>query len=170
MVRWPTEIPKWITEAFSNLGTTEIPGKQHNKKILNWLLSLKAWWSEDETPWCGTFVAHCLQIAGITPPKNWFRAKEYALYGTPCNKTSIPFGAICVKSRVGGGHVFFAVARDSSGTIIYGLGGNQRNKVSIVPFKLTDIDAVRWPGGEVTGLPVAVSASDIGASPPGSEA
>lgn len=171
-MKYPQPMPKWVGIALSLVGIAEIVGKQHNPKIINWLITLKAWWKDDETAWCGTFVAHCLKEAGLVPPKNWFRAKEYGGYGEGCSKSDIPFGAICVKSRKGGGHVFFAVAKSSNGQTIYGLGGNQGNKVSIVPFALSDIDAVRWPGftQTKTDLPIASSSAEVGAAKPGSEA
>lgn len=47
------ELP-WIEVARGYIGEREIPGKQHNPKIINMLTALKAWWKEDETPWCFT--------------------------------------------------------------------------------------------------------------------
>lgn len=165
-MQYPSPMPKWMEEAFRNRGVTEIHGPQTNSKIKTWLQKLKAWWSDDETPWCGTFVAHCLDAAGLMIPKNWMRAKEYATYGTPCAKDAIPFGAICVKSRVGGGHVFFAVARSRDYSIIYGLGGNQHDMVNITPFRVSDIDAVRWPSSSMVkrALPVADNAAQLAAA------
>jgi len=169
---YPKPAPAWLDEAFKHVGQGEIPGKKHNPVILRWLTSLGAWWSEDETPWCGTFAAHCLKTAGLVPPKHWYCAKAYADHGSPCSRDPIPFGAICVKSRKGGGHVFFAVAQSRDGETIYGLGGNQGNRVSIVPFKLAEIDAVRWPVSDAIrlALPVASSLAEVGGSAPGSEA
>lgn len=165
MIMWPRPMPAWIVEAMAFRGLREIPGKQHNKTIINWLIALKAWWREDETPWCATFVAHCLREAGLPIPKNWFRAKEYAIYGSAVSKGAIPFGAICVKSRTGGGHVFFAVAKSSDGNTIYGLGGNQGNMVCIVPFHISVIDEVRWPPSGAIKFPLPVaSGADIGAA------
>lgn len=172
MITYPIPTPLWLTEAFKHIGLSEIPGKNHNPTITNWLIELKAWWKDDETAWCGTFIAYCLKTAGITPPKNWYRAKDYSNYGSPCNKDSIPFGAICVKSRVGGGHVFFAVAESRDGNTIYGLGGNQGNKVCIVPFNLSDIESVVFPPVTIKrlALPIAASLADVGGVSAGSEA
>lgn len=44
----------WIIEAKKHIGLKEIPGPKHNATILSWLSQLKAWWKEDETPWCFT--------------------------------------------------------------------------------------------------------------------
>lgn len=132
----------WITEARKFVGLTEIPGKQHNPTIVNWLSTLRAWWSDDETPWCGTFVAHCCREAGRDVPANWFRALAWQDAGT---RLSTPaFGCIAVFSRVGGGHVGFVVGRDRQGNIMV-LGGNQGNKVSIARFDPARVTAYVWP-------------------------
>jgi hypothetical protein len=54
----------WITEAKTHIGTKEIPGSNHNSKILGWLKSLKAWWMDDETPWCFKGDTEILTEAG----------------------------------------------------------------------------------------------------------
>ena len=77
MAKQSTDLP-WIVEARCYVGMAEIPGKQHNPTIQNWLRTLKAWWSDDETPWCGTFVAYCCRVAGRDVPKDWFRALAWA--------------------------------------------------------------------------------------------
>lgn len=171
-VTWPTPTPLWIVEGLSHRGLREIPGKAHNPTIINWLIKAKAWWKEDETPWCGTFVQHCLDYCAIPYPKHWYRAKAYEDYGTACDKDAIPFGAICVKSRKGGGHVFFAVAQSRDGSIIYGLGGNQSNSVNIVAFNRSEIDAVRWPITKQPRLamPIISSIAQVGGTSRGSEA
>ena len=94
----------WIAEARKHIGLKENTSKfAHSPTILSWLKKLGAWWMEDETPWCGTFVAHCLQTAGVKFPKNWFRALAYLNGG---NKLAKPaYGCVAVKTRVGGGHV-----------------------------------------------------------------
>ncbi|KWQ05489.1 hypothetical protein SE27_09660 [Acinetobacter harbinensis] len=62
----------WMIEAKRHIGLKEVSGKTHNSTILSWLKSLGAWWSEDETAWCGTFIAHCLKVAGVKYPKHWY--------------------------------------------------------------------------------------------------
>ena len=172
LIDWPQPMGKWIDHAFRHRGLREIPGPRHNPTILQWIRSLKGWFKDDETPWCGTFVAHCLDVAGLPIPKHWYRAKAYLDYGAACNKDSIPFGAICVKGRTGGGHVFFAVARSPDGQRIYGLGGNQSNMVNIAAFRLSDIIGVRWPDRAAPrmALPIAQNASQLNATAGGSEA
>jgi len=160
------ELP-WIARARELIGTREVPGPQHNKTILEMLYRLKSWIKDDETPWCGTFVAHCLQAAGLVYPKHWYRALAYRDYGTAESLDNIPYGAIAIKGRKGGGHVFFAVAQSPSGIMIYGLGGNQNNAVNIAAFSRRDILAVRWPSGANVSkrpLPVVRSAAELNAA------
>lgn len=171
-MKWPTPMPKWVAEGLKFVGLKEIPGKQNNPTIVNWVRALKGWWKEDETPWCGTFIGHCIQAAGLPLPQHWYRAKAWADYGRPVPKSGmIPFGAICIKSRVGGGHVFQAVAQSADGRVIYGLGGNQSNMVNITGFALSEIDAIIWPDSTLiqVALPVATKA-EVGAVARGSEA
>ena len=133
---------KWIAEARKYIGLAEIPGKQHNPVIVNWLKTLNAWWAEDETPWCGTYVAHCLRSAGRGIPKHWYRAREYENYGTKLQQPA--YGCLAVLTRTGGGHVGFVVGEDQAGNILL-LGGNQGNKVSIAAFPKSRITAYVWP-------------------------
>lgn len=139
------ELP-WIAEARRYIGLSEIKGKSHNKTILKWLKDLKAWWVEDETPWCGVFVAACLQTKHRGIPKYWMRAKDYLNYGAPLTKPA--YGSIAVISRAGGGHVFFVIGKTRDGRIV-GLGGNQGNKVSIATFTAKSIEGYRWPTRQV---------------------
>ena len=141
MAKQTTDLP-WIVEGRQYVGMAEIPGKQHNPTIQNWLRTLKAWWADDETPWCGTFVAHCCRTANRDIPKDWFRALAWADAGE--RLTAPAYGCIAVFSRTGGGHVGFVVGRDRSGNLMI-LGGNQGNKVSIAKFSKDRVVAYVWP-------------------------
>ena len=152
--------PAWLAEAKKHIGTAEVPGKQHNSKILGWLRALKAWWSDDETPWCGTFVAHCLQQSGLPVAKNWFRAKDWATYGSNLRSTHVAPGAILVFARKGGGHVGFYVGEDN--VYYHVLGGNQSNSVNVMRIAKMRCVAIRWPKDQpVLGGPVRLSGGAV---------
>src|SRR3546814_6662991 len=92
--------PVWITIARAKIGEREIPGSKHNPWIVGfWQRLGAAWFNDDETPWCGGFVAWCLNEAGLTYPKDFPRAASFAFYGTAC---PAQLGAIGVKARKGG--------------------------------------------------------------------
>lgn len=132
----------WIEYGKQFVGTKEIPGKQHSPAIVNMLIRLNAWWKDDETPWCGVFVGDCLKQSGRAIPKDWYRAKAYADYGTLLSKPA--YGALAVMSRQGGGHVGIVVGQDAAGNILL-LGGNQGNMVSVAAFPRARITHYVWP-------------------------
>jgi uncharacterized protein (TIGR02594 family) len=152
--------PAWLEEAYKHEGLKEVPGPRHNPRIQSWLRRLKAWWTDDETPWCGTFVAHCLEAAGQPIITNWFRARDWASYGANLRAAHVAPGALLVFSRAGGGHVGFYVGEDA--LHYYVLGGNQKNQVRIDPLAKARCIAIRWPRGvPVTGGPVRMSGGKV---------
>lgn len=137
--------PAWIVAARSKLGEREIPGSKDNPWIVGFWQRLGAkWFNDDETPWCGGFVAWCLNEAGLPYPKEFPRAASFKTYGTAC---PAQVGAIGVKARKGGNHVFFIVGQTNDRLFYKALGGNQGNMVSIIDIRKTDVDAIRWPPG-----------------------
>lgn len=138
--------PAWLLEARAHMGLAEIPGPKHNRTILGWIRRLGGWFTDDETPWCGTFVAHCMDVAGIARPKHWYRAKEWTAWGKPCAPV---VGAVGVFGREGGGHVGFLVGQSRDN--LYVLGGNQSNRVNIMPIARSRLIATRWPAHLAAG-------------------
>ena len=63
------ELP-WIEGARRYIGLAEIPGKQTAPTIARWLRELRAWWTDDEAPWCGVFTGACLRESGMSYPKH----------------------------------------------------------------------------------------------------
>ena len=144
------ELP-WIAELRKHLGLAEIVGAKHNPVLQSWLKDMgkyskenKAWYSDDETPWCGAAVGHALGVAGRFVVPDWYRAKAWGNDALMTRLTKPAYGCIATKTRKGGGHVFFVVGRDKQGRIL-GLGGNQGNCVSVVPFAESELDGFWWP-------------------------
>lgn len=133
---------RWLETARSYIGLRETPGPATNPIIGRWLKALGAWWSDDEMPWCGTFVAACLRESGLGYPKQWYRARAYLEYGMPLATPT--YGSIVVFERGAGGHVGFVVGRDASGRIVT-LSGNQGDAVSVSPFDQKRVLGYRWP-------------------------
>jgi uncharacterized protein (TIGR02594 family) len=156
--RWPADDsprapePKWLIEARSKIGQREIPGPKHNAWIASsWKRLGAGWFTDDETPWCGLFVAHCIEAAGLPFPKMFPRAIAWADWGKACPPA---VGAVVVFKRSGGGHVGFLVGESPAN--YYVLGGNQSNAVNIMPLAKNRAVAIRWPtqlGLPTPGLP-----------------
>jgi uncharacterized protein (TIGR02594 family) len=135
--------PAWLLLARAQMGTKEVPGTQHNSRIVDWFSKVGAgWFTDDETPWCGAFVGAMLKLSGVEIVDKGLavRAKEWAAWGKP---TQPRVGAIAVFGREGGGHVGFVVGE--SATNLYVLGGNQSNAVNIMPLAKSRLIAMRWP-------------------------
>ncbi len=153
-------IPTWMKIADSFIGLHEIVGPKHNKIILWWLEKLNAWWRNDEAPWCGVFVAHCIKEAGLPYPKLYMRAKSWVEYGSLLRRDRLAPGAILVFDRAGGGHVGFYVGEDAG--FYYVLGGNQSNAVNVMKLGKSRLVASRWPKGEpVIGKPVYLNGGSV---------
>lgn len=141
----------WIAEARKHIGLKENTSKtEHNPVLLKMLDAMgefsnetKAWWHDDETPWCGLLVGYCLGVTGRYVVKEWFRARSWE--SDQMNKMSAPaYGCIVTFTRQGGGHVGFVVGIDRLGRLLV-LGGNQGNAVSIAPFDQNRVTGYYWP-------------------------
>ena len=136
----------WYDEAKAYLGLQESPGRATNAEIAKWLKQLDASWSDDETPWCGAFVGHC--IAATLPdealPKNPFGARNWGTFGNRCQPQ---VGAVMVfwrgSKKSGLGHVGFYAGEDAVNFHI--LGGNQSNSVSVAKVPQDRFVDARWP-------------------------
>lgn len=149
----PTADPLWIAIGRRKIGQREIVGPQHNSWIAKGWARLGAkWFNDDETPWCGFFVADCLNDAGLPYPKEFPRAKSYATFGTAC---PAQLGAIGVKSRTGGGHVFFIVGETEDRRHFKVLEGNANNMVRIGDIAKDVVSDIRWPAGSPIPVPSA---------------
>jgi uncharacterized protein (TIGR02594 family) len=135
--------PRWMVEARARIGEREIPGPRHNRWIADgWARLGATWFNDDETPWCGFFVAHCIDHAGLPFPRLFPRALSWSDWGQPCPAA---VGAVVTFQRQGGGHVGFLVGENASNFFV--LGGNQSNMVNIQPIAKNRKVAIRWPVG-----------------------
>ncbi len=135
--------PYWFQIAYKEKGEKEIPGDQHNERIIQYhqATSLKA--TDDETPWCSAFCCWVMEQAGIPSPRNaWSRS--WLEWGDPLG--SPKDGCLCIFKRGKSnwkGHVGFYVG--TSGPYYKILGGNQSNSVSIKTYLQEDLIGMRWP-------------------------
>lgn len=154
--------PEWLAYGERFVGLREIPGAPTDPVIAGWLKTLRAWWNDDETPWCGTACAAWFDAVGIAIPKAWYRAKGWLDWGQKL--TGPTLGAVVVFERQGGGHVGIIAGIDTRGNLMV-LGGNQGNKVSIAPFERSRVIGYRWPPGKplpgLSTMPVITSTAEL---------
>lgn len=133
--------PKILVEAVKHLGTKEIVGKQHNKKILAWAeaIGLKSVYTNDEIPWCGLFIAYCCHAQGLDVVKHPLWALNWNKFG---NVAQVPMlGDVLTFTRNGGGHVGIYIGEDT--TCYHVLGGNQNNQVNVIRIEKSRLSQAR---------------------------
>lgn len=173
VVGFPTPDPPWVAEARKYIGLREVPGKDTLPQIRTWLLEVGAWWSDDETPWCGTFVNHCIESTRLIGPRQAYRARSWLNWGMVLSQAIL--GCVAVfdggPTRPGKGHVGFVVGRDAAlnGGNLMVLGGNQGDAVSVMAFARNRVlpGGYRWPiacplGGHI--LPLVGSSGRVSRS------
>lgn len=121
---------KFLDRAYQEKGVAEIPGPRDNEKIIKYhkFTSLKA--SDDETPWCSSFVNYIVAQCGYTGT-NSAAARSWLKWGKEVKYNDVFPGCIAInwRGKPDGwqGHVYFV--EKIIGDKIYGWGGNQNNKV-----------------------------------------
>lgn len=139
-----SENPPWVTELLKVFGWHEV---RDNARLRAWLKS------DNETlgdpaalPWCGDAAETAMKLAlpdepfpgnlGINP----YWARNWAGFG----RAALGFGTIGVFERgPKSGHVGFLVGYDDANYHV--LGGNQGDRVSVVPIDKDRLLASRWP-------------------------
>jgi len=114
------------------MGTREVPGPSNNPVIMGWAKNLDQWYTGDDVPWCGLFVAHCMAVGAPQEPQAFNRlgARAWLNYGVACEAVS---GAVAVfwrthPTKSWNGHV--ALLTGQSDTAYRVLGGNQSDNVT----------------------------------------
>ena len=135
---------QWMNVANSLKGTREAQGSVNNPVIIGWAKGLGGWigqyYTKDEIPWCGLFVAHCMHKAGLPFSQKSLSAREWLEWGVPCEPQ---YGAVMVFGREGGGHVGFY---DSEDSVAYNItGGNQSDMVNTARIDKNRFLGARWP-------------------------
>ena len=135
-------VPEWIKVAMKEVGTSEIRGKNHNDRVLEYHATTMGKYDNDEVAWCGSFVNWVFRQVGIKTVSIPERAKSWIDFGKKADCSVL--GCIAVKNRAKGGHVCFVVGKDSVGNL-YCLGGNQNDEVNIKLYKKDDFIDFRVP-------------------------
>ena len=133
----------WYDIAEAEIGQAEIAGAGNNPRIVEYMERAGFPSQPDATPWCAGFANFCLSEAGIEGTGS-LAARSFLRWGRPLE---MPRKGCIVVLRRGGdpnaGHVGFFVGMANDKVMI--LGGNQGDKVSILPFPESMVLGYRWP-------------------------
>ena len=119
---------------FSEYGTQEIAGDQHNPEVLKYFIGIgHEWVTTDETAWCSAFANWCckgagLEYSGKLNARSWLDVGENVQEPQPLDIVVLWRD----KKDSWKGHVGFFIRETSK--YIYVLGGNQRNQVCIMRY------------------------------------
>jgi len=134
--------------ASKEIGVAEIPGDAENPRIQayhKWADEGKGVHTDisEEVPWCSSFICFCYERIGL-PSTDSRLARSWLKWGRSSRTGPIP-GDVCVKWRQNPhswqGHTFIFLGFE--GRYVWGLGGNQKNKVSVKKFETRKVLDIR---------------------------
>lgn len=138
--------PLWVEAGLKYLNTHEGVGAKDNKVIIDWAKAeggdvAKAY-THDSIPWCALFANMIMTKSGIKGTETLW-ALDWAGKWPSVKLIGPAVGAMAPMLRNGGGHIICVVGKDQHGNIM-GLGGNQSDQVSIVPFPMSRLNKGFW--------------------------
>ncbi len=138
------DVMPWMKIARGEIGTREVPGTGNSSRVLEYLRSVgnkRAWFLQDATPWCASYLGWCLLSAGIVPTFS-AAARSYLTWG---DATEMRIGAVCVLKRglPWQAHVGFITDWDDKTVSL--LSGNHNNAVNIAKYPIGRVLGCRWP-------------------------
>lgn len=135
---------RWMKTAYAYVGLHEIPGKETDSKIGEWL-KLVGQPADDSIPWCAAACNGVLEESGMQGSGKP-NARSFLQVGT---KTVFRPGCIVVlwTGSIGGwqGHVGFGEKLSDDGRRIRILGGNQGDEFNSAWFSIDRVLDYRWP-------------------------
>lgn len=140
----------WMGIARNEMGQKEITGHEDNPRILSYHASTTLRATNDETPWCSSFVNWCLKQVGIKGT-NSAAAGSWLHWGTVSGPVPGAIVVICSSKgtnrsfSTSGAHVGFLIEETSTHYRLR--GGNQGNSVkeSSFPKATWTLLGSRWP-------------------------
>lgn len=122
--------------ALSQYGVSEIIGKEHNPKIIQY--AKETGFNEvidDETSWCSIFMNWCAMKAKLKR-SNSKVARSWLKIGEAVTEPKVGDVVIFWRGNPSSwmGHVGIYIGHSEDGKYIYCLGGNQGNQVSIKDY------------------------------------
>lgn len=140
----PTSAFPWFKFAYAEIGIKEVTGSGDNPRIVAYHRSTNLdapSASNDETPWCSSFVNWCVEKSGHAGTDSAW-ARSWLSWGRFTKNPAR--GCIVVFERgLSSGHVAFFISRTN--TTVRVLGGNQSDEVRISDYPANRLLAYRVP-------------------------
>jgi len=130
-----------IQIATAELGVKEISGEGHNPVIVKYAQeSGFTNITDDEVPWCSIFVNWCCMKAGLQRTHK-ANARSWLYIGKPIEKPNPGDIVILWRENPNSwkGHVGIVIGFSKDSNLVFVLGGNQRNSVSIQAYETNHV-------------------------------
>lgn len=156
--------PLWLEAGLKFVGTKEVIGPKDSATIIDWAKDeggdIAKSYTHDSIPWCALFANMMLTKAGLKGTETLW-ALDFAGKWPSTKLIGPAVGAFAPMLRNGGGHIICVVGRDQHGNIM-GLGGNQKDKVSIVPFPMSRLNkGFWWPSSVPPPVKIGITALPV---------
>ena len=150
--------PPWQTLLRAELaaGVAEVPGSRDNPRIVDYHACTRGRGRfGDATHWCSSCLCWAFEQCGMPHPRSK-RARDWLQWGEELLEPRLgcvmvlwraPAGTpLALARRSPFGHVTLYEGLERDGRL-RGLGGNQGNRLSIVPYARRRVLSFRWPAG-----------------------
>lgn len=125
---------KVLKRALEEYGTEGIEGNEHNPEVVKYFHGIgHKWVNDDETPWCAAFLNWILRQCNIKDTKK-LNARSFLEIGRAVTTPSLGDIVITWRIRKDGPYGHCGIFIKESKKLIWILGGNQDNRVSIKAF------------------------------------
>ena len=141
--------PVWLQKAFGEIGVRELSGAATNApRILTYHSCTGLGATDDETPWCSSFMCWVMEQSGFTSTRSaaslswlrWGRELDAPVRGCVVIYERVDRNGAIIPNR---GHVGLWLGEN--GTVTHTLGGNQRDQVGINSYMTDRVVGYRWP-------------------------
>ncbi len=144
------DVHPWYDEAVRLMGLREDTGPGSNPEILQWAKDLDLDYGDDDLPWCGLFIAHC--VGSTLPdeplPANPLGARSWERFGVPVTPRRGALLTFWRETMASGlGHACFYHSETADHFFV--VGGNQGDEVNITRIGKERHVGTRWP---ISGL------------------
>lgn len=130
----------WYKVARKEVGVKELIGNADNPRIVEYHATTTLRATDDEIPWCSSFINWCMQQAGYTGSRS-AAARSWMTWGRAIAKPV--HGCVVVLTRQGGGHVGLYEREDD--VYVWLLGGNQDDAVNVRAYHKSRVLGYRLP-------------------------
>ncbi|MEN3146114.1 peptidoglycan-binding protein [Neorhizobium sp. IRAMC:178] len=136
-------VPPWVDLVKRKMGLHETRDKKELSEFLK--SDGHALGDPAKLPWCGDLMETIIAVSLPKEPMiaNPYWAANWLRFGVPVKQGEYYLGAIGVKARTGGNHVFTIVGHDK--THVHAAGGNQSDSISVVKIRKDQITGMRFP-------------------------